>query len=177
MYETEAELDQLQELLDSSLAGSTAHLRSIVTPGERTLTARQLVVVCEGMCLLALSTVTARCEPRVSAEDGHLIHGSWVFSTDRSAAKARHLAARPAASVAHLRGEEVGVFAHGRVETLNPVGGPDDPEWPAVLEHMTKHYGVSPLTWGDVVYYRLRAHWMVAFASGPQALMAGLPAS
>jgi hypothetical protein len=176
MYETEAELDRLQELLDSSLGGSTEHLRSIITPGERTLTARQLTVVCAGMCTLALSTVTARCEPRVSAVDGHLLHGSWVFSTDRSAAKARHLAARPAASVAYLKGEEVGVFAHGRAEPLNPVGGPDDPEWPAVLEHMTAHYGVSPLTWGDVVYYRLVGHWMVAFAGNPEQTMAGYSA-
>jgi hypothetical protein len=126
MYETETELDRLQGLLDESLAGSTSHLRSIITPGERTLTARQLVAVCAGMCTLAISTVTANCEPRVSAVDGHLLHGRWVFSTERSAAKARHLAARPVVSVAYLKGEEIGVFAHGRAETLNPAGGPDD---------------------------------------------------
>jgi hypothetical protein len=175
MHETEEELDRLQELLDESLAGSTSHLRSIITPGERTLTARQLTAVCAGMCTLAISTVTANCEPRVSAVDGHLLHGSWVFSTERSAAKARHLAARPAVSVAYLKGEEVGVFAHGRAQELNPADGPDDPEWPAVLGHMTAHYGVSPLTWGDVVYYRLAAHWMVAFASNPGELLAELP--
>jgi Pyridoxamine 5'-phosphate oxidase len=175
MHETSAELDRLQDLLDRSLAGSTSHLRSIIKPGERTLTARQLTVVCAGMCTLAISTVTARCEPRVSAIDGHLLHGDWVFGTDRSAAKARHLAARPAVSVAYLRGEEVGVFAHGTARPLNPAGGPDDPQWPAVLEHMTAHYGASPLTWGDVVYYRLVPHWMVAFASDPERLLAQPP--
>jgi hypothetical protein len=174
MFETEAELAELQELLDASLSRSTGHLRSIITPGERTLTARQLTAVCAGMCTLAISTVTAKGEPRVSAVDGHLLHGLWYFSTARGAAKARHLAARPAVSIAYLRGEEVGVFAHGHAQPLNPAGGPDDPDWPAVLAYMTDYYGSSPLTWGDVVYYRLLPTWMVAFASDPAALMASL---
>ena len=174
MFETEAELAELQELLDASLSRSTEHLRSIITPGQRTLTARQLSDVCAGMCTLAISTVTAKGEPRVSAVDGHLLHGLWYFSTARGAAKARHLAARPPVSVAYLRGEEVGVFTHGHAQPLNPPGGPDDPDWPAVLAYMTDYYGSSPLSWGDVVYYRLLPTWMVAFASDPAALMASI---
>ncbi len=108
MCETPEELDQLQSLLDSSLSGSTAHLRSIVE--GRTITAPQLTGVLTGMCTLALSTVTAKGEPRISGADGHFLHGRWHFGTARNAAKARHLAARPAASVAHLRGEDLGVF-------------------------------------------------------------------
>ncbi len=168
MYETHAELDELQSLLDASLSRSGAHLRSIVGEGEHTLTASRLAAVLTGMCVLSIATVTASGEPRVSGVDGHFLHGRWVFGTDRSAAKARHLAARPAASVAHLRGEELGVFTHGVAEVLNPVDGPPDPAWPAILAHLTEHYGRSPLTLGpDVVYYRLRPHWMVAYAAGP----------
>src|SRR5260370_281152 len=90
MYETEAELDELQDLLDSSLSLATDHLRSIIT-GERTLTARQLTAVITGMCTLSIATVTARGEPRISAVDGHFLHGPWVFGTARSAANARQL--------------------------------------------------------------------------------------
>jgi len=108
MHETDAELDELDELLERSLSSSTAHLRSIIQPGERTLTARQLAGVITGMCLLTLATVTARGEPRVSAVDGHFLHGRWIFSTERSSAKARHLQRSPAASVDHLRGEGTG---------------------------------------------------------------------
>ncbi|HUY52239.1 MAG TPA: pyridoxamine 5'-phosphate oxidase family protein [Streptosporangiaceae bacterium] len=172
MYESEAELGELQVLLDDSLARATAHLRSIIRPGERTLTAPQLVNVISGMCTLAVSSVTARCEPRVSGADGHFLHGRWIFSTLRSSAKARQFAARPAVSLAHLRGDDFGVFAHGTVEVLNPAEGPDDPQWPAVLEHLTRHYGSSPLSLGDVVCYRVRPHWMVAFAADPASLLA-----
>ena len=94
MFETRAELAELQSLLDASLAGATEHLQSIVTPGQRTLTAEQVTSVCRGMCTLAISTVTATGEPRISAVDGHLLHGRWYFSTARGAAKARHLAAQ-----------------------------------------------------------------------------------
>ncbi len=173
MHESETELRDLQALLDASLAGASGHLRSIATPGERTLTAAQLAGLLTGMCTLAVSSVTARGEPRVSGADGHFLHGRWIFGTDRSAAKARHFAARPAVSAAYLRGEELGVFTHGRVEELNPPGGPADPDWPAILDHLTRHYGTSPLSWGDSVYYRIRPDWMVVFAADPATLLAG----
>lgn len=172
MYETDAELDELQALLDASLSRATPHLQSIITADERTLTARQLVRDTTGMCTLALSTVTATCEPRISAVDGHFLHGRWIFTTARSAGKARHLSARPAASIAYLRGEELGVFTHGAAELLNPADGPVDPDWPGILEHLTRHYGESPLSWGDVVGYRLQPRWMVAYAFQPAELMA-----
>ena len=174
MFETNDELDEMQTLLDASLSRATEHLQSIITAGERTLTAAQLALACRAMCTLAISTVTASCEPRVSAVDGHLLHGRWYFSTARGAAKARHLSVRPAVSIAYLQGEEIGVFAHGRVQTMNPAGGPDDPDWRALLEYMTDYYGSSPLSWGDVVYYRLIPSWMVAYASNPADLMAKL---
>ncbi|GAA1506039.1 hypothetical protein GCM10009677_43100 [Sphaerisporangium rubeum] len=167
MFETEAELDRLQALLDASLASSTAHLRSIITPGERTIPARRLTEILNGMCTLALSTVTASGEPRISGVDGHFLHGKWIFGTSATAAKARHLRARPAVSAAYLRGEEIGVFTHGTAHLLNPEDGPADPTWDEVKAHLIAHYGESPTGWGDVVYYRLEPHWMVVYAGDP----------
>jgi hypothetical protein len=171
VYETESELRELQTLIDTSLGRSTAHLRSIIT-GERSLTAEQLARLLTGMCVLVLSTVTAKGEPRVSAVDGHLLHGRWVFGTSRGAAKARHLRARPAVSVAHLRGEELGVFVHGEVEELNPVDGPGHPDWPSIHEYLRGFYGDDSFDWSDVVYYRLRPTWMTVYATDPDRLLA-----
>ena len=173
MYETEAELDALDALLDRSLAGATSHLRSIIRPGERTLTATQLVDVLSGMCVLAVSTVTANGEPRISAADGHFLHGCWVFGTERSAAKARHLHARPAVSAAHLRGESLGVFTHGSAEELNPAAGPADRHWDSILDYLISHYDESRLSWGDVVMYRLRPQWMAVYAPRQGELLSG----
>ncbi|MPZ63928.1 MAG: pyridoxamine 5'-phosphate oxidase family protein [Propionibacteriales bacterium] len=163
MFETDSELTELQALLDASLSRSTGHLRSIV---DNRLTAAQLSSALSGMCVLAVATVTADGEPRISAVDGHFWHGRWVFGTAGTAAKAQHLRARPAVSVAHIRGEELGVFSHGTAEMLYPG---DHPDWPAVLDHLTKHYGESPLSFGDdIVYYRLQPTWMVVYGGAGQ---------
>jgi len=172
MKETEAELDELQTLLDASLSRSTEHLRGIITPGERTLNASQMVAVITGMCTLAIATVTSRAEPRISGVDGHFWHGRWIFGTARGAAKARHLAANPAVSVAHMRGEELGVFTHGHAQMLNPAGGEPDPQWPVILDYLREYYDSDPLSWGDSVYYRLNPTWMVCYAFEPEKVMA-----
>jgi hypothetical protein len=164
MYETPAELDALQELLDASLSGATSHLRSIIN-AERSLTADQLTQVLTGMCTLALSTVTAHGEPRISGVDGHFLHGKWHFGTARTAAKARHLAARPAASAAHMVGEDLGVFTHGTVEVLNPADGEPAADWPELLAYFKDFYGADAFDWDrDIVYFRLHPRWMTVFA-------------
>ncbi|TCJ96869.1 pyridoxamine 5'-phosphate oxidase family protein [Nocardia alba] len=164
MRETPEDLAELQALLDASLTGSTAHLRSIID-AENTLTAEQLTQTLTGMCTLALSTVTANGEPRISGADGHFLRGRWHFGTARAAAKARHLAVRPAASVAHLRGEDLGVFTHGTVEILNPLDGEPAADWPELLAYFQDFYGGGAFDWdNDVVYYRLRPHWMTVYA-------------
>lgn len=162
MYETEAEVEALQRLLDASYAGATQHLRGIVDDDHR-LSARDLVARLTGMRVLSLATTTAAGEPRISAVDGHFLHGTWSFSTSGTAAKAAHMRARPAVSVAHVDGEALAVFSHGRVEAL--VDSDDD--WQPTMEHWTAHYGASPLTFGlDVRLYRYRPHWMVGYAAG-----------
>ncbi|WP_101254954.1 pyridoxamine 5'-phosphate oxidase family protein [Streptomyces barkulensis] len=175
MRETPEELEELQALLDSSLSRSTPHLRSIINT-ERTLTAKRLTQVLTGMCTLSLATVTAKCEPRISGADGHFLHGKWHFGTARGAAKARHLAARPAVSAAHMRGEDLGVFAHGTVEILNPHGGEPAADWPDLLSYFKDFYGEDAFDWDEeVVYYRLRPHWMTVYAPDDSKLAPAVP--
>ncbi|GAB1644705.1 pyridoxamine 5'-phosphate oxidase family protein [Krasilnikovia sp. MM14-A1259] len=173
MMETADELTELQRLLDASHATSTAHLRGIID-ADRTLSARDLAALLSGMKVLSVATVTAGGEPRISALDGHFLHATWTFSTSGTAAKARHVSARPAVSVAHIDGEQMAVFSHGRAETMTP----EDPLWGETIDHWTAHYGSSPLSWGDDIrMYRLRPHWMVGYAWKRAELLAarGVP--
>jgi len=165
VLETPDDLARLQTLLDASHARATDHLRGIIH-GDRTLTAVQVAGLLTGMKVISVATVTAGGEPRISAMDGHFLHGTWTFSTSRTAAKARHLARRPAVSVAHVDGEAMAVFSHGHAVEL---GGA---ELRAVDEHWTAHYGSSPLSWGDVVVYRLEPTWMVGYAWKRDELLA-----
>ncbi len=168
VYETPAEVEALQRLLDTSRTGATAHLRGIVGD-DRTLTAEDLVALLTGMRVLTVATVTARGEPRISALDGHFVHGTWTFSTDGGAAKARHIQARPAVSVAHVDGETFALFMHGEAQQVRP----DDRGWGELLDHWTRYYGESPLGWGDDIrLYRLAPTWAVGFAADRAALRA-----
>jgi hypothetical protein len=168
MYETDAEVAALQALLDASIARSTEHIRAIIH-GERVLSARDLVALLTGMKVLTVATVTARGEPRISAVDGHFLHATWTFSTSGTAAKARHLRARPAVSVAHVDNEALAVFGHGAVEEM----APGDADWDETLGHWTRHYGGTPLAWGDDIrLYRFRPSWMVGYAFDRRALLA-----
>lgn len=168
MRETPDEVAALQRLLDASHASSTQHLRGIIS-GERTLGARDLVALLTGMKVLSLATVTSRGEPRISAVDGHFLHGTWSFSTAGTAAKALHIRARPAVSVAHVDNEKLAVFSHGTVERM----AASDPDWAETIEHWTAHYGSSPLSWGDdICIYRYHPHWMIGYAWKPAELLA-----
>jgi general stress protein 26 len=168
MLETPEEIAALQELLDASRSSATAHLRKIIDD-DRAPTARDLVALLTGMRVLSVATVTARGEPRISALDGHFLHATWTFSTDGSSAKARHMQARPTVSVAHVDGEELALFSHGRVEQMRD----GDADWAQTLDHWTTHYGESPFGWGDDVrLYRFRPQWMVGYAFDRAALLA-----
>ncbi|MGO8874952.1 MAG: pyridoxamine 5'-phosphate oxidase family protein [Acidimicrobiales bacterium] len=166
MLETKAELQGLQQLLDSSHAGASEHLRGIINEG-RTLSAASVVGLLSGMKVVSLATVTAGGQPRISAVDGHFLHGTWTWSTSATSVKAHHLEVRPAVSVAHVDNEELAVFAHGQSERL----GPSDPLWGETLAHWTTHYGGSPLDWGDVRLYRLVPSWMVGYAFERERLL------
>jgi general stress protein 26 len=115
MLETPEELDNLQQLLDRSMAGAGEHLRGIIT-GERRLSAADLAGRLRGMRLLAVATVTADGRPLAGPVDGYFLHGTFWFSSARNSVRMRHLAARPAVSATYLPGEELAVTVHGRAE-------------------------------------------------------------
>ena len=117
-HETEADLLELQELLDESMSHAGKHLAAIF--GETPpVPAGELVELLAGMQVLDLATVTASGEPRVAPVDGHLYRARWLFGTAPNAARARHLAARPAVSAAHTRGEGPCVITHGYAEPVD----------------------------------------------------------
>jgi Pyridoxamine 5'-phosphate oxidase len=128
---------------------------------HRTLSAANVAELLSGMKVISLATVTASGQPRISAVDGHFLHGTWTWSTSGTSVKARHLEDRPAVSVAYVDNEELAVFAHGQAERLRPSG----PGWEETLGHLTAHYDGSPLDWGDDIrLYRLVPSWMTGYA-------------
>ena len=172
MRETPEELNELQALLDASLSRSTAHLRSIVAGAHpdrgaahpdphRHVHPRPVHRDGEGRA------ADQRCGRAFPARQVALRHGA-------QRRQGPPLAARPAASVAHMRGEDLGVFTHGTVEILNPQDGEPAADWPDLLAYFKDFYGDDAFDWdNDVVYYRLHPHWMTVYAPDVAKLTAG----
>jgi hypothetical protein len=173
VFETAAELASLQRLIDQSFDAASDHLKSIMTP-ERRLSAERLSVELPSPAVLNVATVTAGGEPRISALDGHFLHGHWYFSTAADSPKVRQLAARPGVSAAYTPRDGMGVFAHGRAVRLAAAGA----EVAALSRHLVATYGQDPADWGiEIGYFRIEAHWLVGFAmtDADQAEIDALP--
>jgi uncharacterized pyridoxamine 5'-phosphate oxidase family protein len=122
VYETESDLERLQELLDRSYARAGSHLRSIW--GEETrLDAAALSAELTGIQVLDLATVTPRGEPRVAPVDCFFHHGRFWFGSAETSQRFRNIRANPAVSACITRGLETFlVLVHGRAVETDPRG-------------------------------------------------------
>src|SRR5256886_17488359 len=89
MLETPEELDNLQQLLDRSMAGAGEHLRGIIT-GERPLSAAELAGRLQGMRLLTVATVTADGRPLAGPGRRDLPHRAFLVNSRPDAVWLRH---------------------------------------------------------------------------------------
>ena len=150
MFETEAELAELQAMFDAHLASANAHMQNIVTPDRRP-TARQVARYLTGTKHVAFATVTSKGEPRVSPLD--------------ATTKVAHLRANPACSAVHVDGDRIAVVANGTVEWI-PREHPDHDE---IHRVWSETYESDPYSWGDgVVFFRIQPKSMWAYAFHPE---------
>jgi hypothetical protein len=164
MLETPDEIAEVQRLMDKTLGRANSHMVGIVTP-ERRLSARQVVAYLQDTKHVALATVTAKGEPRVSPLDALFIHGRFVVGTGGAAARLRNLRANPACSAVHMDGERIAVVVNGRAEWIER-GHPDDDELVRVWRRI---YGSDPYDLGPgVTFFRIVPASMWAFASRPE---------
>jgi fumarate hydratase, class II len=147
------------------MASAGPHLRSIVRPGERTLTAAQVTAYLDGVKHLVAGTVSAGCEPLVAPVDGVFWHGALHFTSAGSSVRVRHLRRRATVSVAHVVGDTVAVWAHGRAEIIDAT----HPKWAEYEQFWREVYDGSCVSdWtSDGVYVRVSAERMFAYAAHP----------
>jgi general stress protein 26 len=112
MRETAEDLQQLQAILDRSYASAGDHLSSIHTP-DRRLDAASLAERLQGVCVLAVATVTTDGRPLSRPLDGIFYRGEFWFGSAPSSLVLRHIEKRPAVSAVHTVGETLAVTVHG----------------------------------------------------------------
>jgi hypothetical protein len=165
MYETDADLERLAGLLARSIDRASSFLRSSFEMPEHSLSAAQLTGHLDGSLTVALATVTARGEPRVAPINAVFVGGRFHVPTIAEAARARHLARRPAASLTYYEGIDVAVIAHGHVEFIRA----EDPEFAQIDAAQVQTGRESPRDWGGhPVYLRLEPETLYTYARFPE---------
>lgn len=165
MRETPADLQELQTLLDESVEQASSFLRSSFQMPEHSLSAAQLVAHLQGSLTVALGTVTARGEPRVAPIAAFVLRASFYVPTVAQAARARHLARRPGASLTYFEGIDLAVVAHGRVTIIDA----DHPDFAELDATQVECGNESVRDWqGDGVYLHLVPATLFTFARYPE---------
>ena len=166
MRETAAEVAELQDLIDRSLARTRPHMRAIVHPGKYSLNAKQVVKLLDGLKTIAVAAPAPNGDPLVAPMDGWFLHGKFYFSSAGDAVRIRGLRKRPRASIAYFEGERFLINAHGRAELMFKEH-PDVAEIDAVFRD---HYGSSAFDWSDEgVYVRLDADRFYTYSRTPDS--------
>ena len=163
MGETSEDLQQLQELLDTSMANAGAFLRASFEAPAHSLSAAQLVAYFTGLRTVALATVTARGEPRVAPIGALLAHGHFVIPTVAAAARTRHVLARPGVSLTLYDGIDLAIIAHGTAAVVTA----DDPDFAEFEALQRAAEGASVRDWGEGVYLRVTATALYTYARYP----------
>jgi hypothetical protein len=163
MYETDADVAELQALLDRSYAEAGPHLLSIHTPNWR-VSAEQLCELLQGMCVLNVATVNSKGEPAIGPLDGVFYRGRWYIGSSRDSIRAKHIKARPSVAAAHTRGEELSVTTHGLARELDR----STERAQGYRKALVEIYG-EPMTDGhwegaDIVYWEIEPKKMFAIA-------------
>lgn len=164
MFETDAELAELDALFAAHMARANPHMLAIVKP-ERRLNARQVSRYLQGTKHVAFATVTSKGEPRVSPLDSLFIHARFTLSTGSGATKISHLRRNPACSAVHMDGDRIAVAVNGQVEWV----GRDHPDHDEIHRVWNETYESDPYSWGgEVVFFRIKPDTMWAYAFHPE---------
>ncbi|MGH2500315.1 MAG: pyridoxamine 5'-phosphate oxidase family protein [Candidatus Limnocylindria bacterium] len=165
MQETAADLSDLQALIDRSMGGIRSHQMRDIFAAERALSARQICAYLQGVKHVACATVTAGGEPRVRPLDGLFYRGRFHVGTAGSALTIRHLRRRPAISLTHFAGDDVGVIVHGVATIMSSRHEDVGP----IHQLATAVYESDPFGWGDdVVFVRVEPSAMYTYAKHPE---------
>jgi len=164
MFETDAELAELDAMFQAHLAMANQHMLAIVTP-ERRVNARQVAKYLVGTRHVAFATVNSKGEPRVSPLDSLFVHGRFTLSTGGAATKLKHLRRNPACSAVHVDGDRIAVAVNGTVEWI----GRDHPDHDEIHRVWSENYESDPYSWGDgIVFFRIQPQSMWAYAFHPE---------
>lgn len=162
MLDTSDDLIEIDSLLRSSMDAAGSYLRSAFSMPAHCVWADELVSLLDGRLTVALSTVTRRCEPRVSPVDAFFVRGRFHVPSVMQAARTRNLTRNRAASLTCFS-KAWAVICHGESRVMTT----DDSLFVTIDEQMLKFGLSSVLDWGDGVFLEITPRTMFTWKREP----------
>ena len=167
MHETEDDLAWMQSVIDHSIATAGPYLRSSFRMPTHSMSPRQIVGLLNGILDVAIATVTAKGEPRVSPIGAVFWRGRFYVPTLAAAARVRQLRRNRAVSVTYYQGVDIAIIVHGRAAFIEP---PDE-DFPALYELQQETSGQNVRGWGEnPLYIRVDPDVMHTFIRDPGSI-------
>jgi Pyridoxamine 5'-phosphate oxidase len=161
MFETKAELAELQRLLDASFERSGE--RRLIFDASNRLTAGQLSGF-QGVRLVAIATVNSSGEPRAAPRSAAFLHGKFFLAANTESVMVRRLSNKPALGVTYFENQLL-IVGHGTATPFRRGSSGFDallPEWEKAFRG-----GAHSLDGIDILV-RVDAANMLAFADRPE---------
>jgi hypothetical protein len=162
MFETAAELAELQSLLDVSFDKAGERLSAIWDSSNR-LTAAQLSGF-QGVRLVAVATVNSDGEPRVAPRSAAFLHGKFYLAANTGSVMVRRLSKKPLLAVTYFENHLM-IVAHGTATPFRRASSGFDalsPEWEKAFKG-----GKNALEGIDILI-RVDAANVLAYANRPE---------
>jgi hypothetical protein len=160
MYETQEDIQQLQDLLDRSIERAGVFLRQSFQMPDHSLSAHQLIHFWQGMQTIALATVTRQGEPRVAPIGALLFRGKFYIPTLATAARTKHILHHPAVSFTHYQGNDFAIITHGTATIIQP----NQPSFADLETLQQGATGTSVREWGEGVYLQITSNTLFTYA-------------
>ena len=172
MHETQDDLAWLQSVIDHSIQSAGPYLRSSFRMPTHSLSPGQLVTLLDGILEVAVATVTATNEPRVSPIGALFWRARFYVPTLAASARVKQLRRYPAVSLTYYQGVDIAVIVHGRVAFIDP---PDE-DFPALYELQQETTGQNVRGWGEnPLYIRVDPNVIHTFARDPASIAEYVP--
>lgn len=167
MRETEDDVAWLQSVLDSSIERAGAYLRSSFRMPDHSMRAGQVIALLDGILEVALASVTAKGEPRVSPTGALFWRGRFYVPTLAAAARVKQLRRAPATSLTYYQGVDIAVIVHGRAAFIEPA----DEDFAELYELQQETSGQNVRGWGEnPLYIRVDPEVIYTFVREPATL-------
>lgn len=160
MYETQEDIQLLQDLLDRSIERAGEFLRQSFQMPDHSLSALQLVHFWQGVQTIALATVTRQREPRVAPIGALLFRGHFYIPTVMTAVRTKHVMHHPAVSFTFYQGNDFAIIVHGTATIIEP----NRQNFADVETLHRETTGTSVQKWGEGVFLQITPETLFTYA-------------